>query len=75
MRLTELMIELREINIEVVGMWEFRGKKGVTLGDRNKSFPNPEGPRYPVDTTKERDPDLTKAEVTAIRRRFGVEEA
>lgn len=75
MLLTDLLSELAQVDIGIVGRWEMHGKKGVMLGDPGKSFPNPTGPQYPVDCTKEDDPDLTEAAVRAIRRCFGIEEA
>jgi hypothetical protein len=74
MRLSELLPELNQVGITVMGTWESNGRKGVTLGDISKTFPNPTGPQYPIDCTKSRNPDLTDAEVSTIRRRFGIAE-
>ena len=70
MRLSDLLPELSEKGIRKIGMWEFRNRRGVYLGDPTKYFPNPSGPQYPVDTTDDKNPELTEAEVAAIRRRF-----
>lgn len=70
MRLSELLPELQQRQITIIGTWQIRGKKGVTLGDPQKFFPHPTGPQYPIETTNNDDPDLTDAEVKAIRRRF-----
>jgi len=75
MRLAELLLELQQVGIGIVGRWEYQGKKGVTLGNPLKYFPYPTGPQYPVDCTKDNNPDLTEKEVKIIRRRFGIEEA
>jgi hypothetical protein len=77
MRLTELLPELQEVGIGIVGRWEHpeKNKKGLTLGDPLKYFPYVTGPQYPVDCTREDDPDLSATEVSIIRRRFGIEEA
>jgi len=75
MRLSELLPELRQVGIDVVGTWQIAGKKGVTLGDPKKFFPHPTGPQYPINCTKENDPDLTPKEVTILRRRFGISSA
>ena len=74
MRLSELLPELREIGIGVAAVWEIGGRKGITLGDPLKHFPYPEGPRYPIDCTREADPDLSETEVRRIRARFGIAE-
>ncbi len=74
MRLTELLPELQQVGIGIVGRWETSGKKGLTLGNPQKYFPFATGPQYPVDCTNERDPDLTEKEVRVIRRRFGIGE-
>jgi len=75
MRLTEFLPELGEIGIGIVGRWEDgHGKKGLTLGNPLKYFPYPTGPQYPVDCTKEDDPDLSTTEISIIRRRFGIAE-
>jgi len=75
MRLTELLPELQQIGIGIVARWEDgKGRKGLTLGDPTKYFPYPEGKRYPIDCTKENDPDLTPKEVKIIRRQFGIAE-
>jgi hypothetical protein len=75
MRLTDLLPELQEVGIGIVARWEMTGKKGLTLGNPLKYFPHPSGPQYPIDCTKENNPDLTPTEVSAIRRKFGIEEA
>jgi hypothetical protein len=72
MRLTELLPELQKVGIGVVGTWEMRGRKGVTLGDPQKYFPFPTGPQYPVDCTKTKDPDIPESVVDVIRRHFGM---
>jgi hypothetical protein len=74
MLLSDMVTELNQIGITVIGTWEINGKKGITLGDPKKSFPNPPGPQYPVDCTRTINPDLTEAEVRAIRRHFGISE-
>lgn len=74
MRLTELLPELQQVGIGIVGRWEMAGKKGLTLGNPQKYFPFPTGPQYPVDCTKENDPNLSDKEVRIIRRRFGIAE-
>lgn len=74
MRLSQLLPELREVGIGIVARWEQSGRKGVTLGDPTKYFPYPEGDRYPIDCTKENDPDLSETEVSRIRKRFGIGE-
>jgi hypothetical protein len=75
MRLLELLDELKEIGIGVVGNWEMRGRRVVILGNPQKYFPYPTGPQYPVDITQDRNPELTEQEASAIRRRFGVGES
>jgi hypothetical protein len=70
MRLNEVLEILRSRGLGKVGTWEFRGRKGIYLGDPKKYFPHPTGPQYPVDTTDEDDPDLAQEEVDAIMRRF-----
>ena len=74
MLLSDMLPELSQVGITVIGTWEIYGKKGITLGNINKTFPNPTGPQYPVDCTKSKNPDLTDAEVSTIRRRFGISE-
>jgi len=75
MRLTELLRELGEVGIGIVARKEDgRGRKFAVLGDPTKYFPHPEGNRYPIDCTKEDDPDLTATEVSRIRHRFGIAE-
>jgi hypothetical protein len=73
--LTDLLPELNQVGITVIGTWEIYGKKGITLGDPKKSFPNSTGQQYPVDCTRTANPNLTDTEVRTIRRRFGIEEA
>ena len=76
MRLTELLPELQQVGIGIVGRWEMPpARKGITLGDPLKYFPYPSGPQYPVDCSKGNDPDLTETEVSVIRRRFGIAQA
>ena len=75
MLLSELLPELREIGITVIGTWEMSGKKGLTLGDPNKYFPYRSGPQYPIDCTKAANPNLTEGEVRIIRHRFGIAES
>jgi len=74
MRLSELLEELRQVKVGVVGRWELHGKRGLMLGDPEKYFPYPTGPQYPVDCTRDQNPELSSAEVAAIRRRFGIGE-
>ena len=74
MRLSELLPELQVVGIGIVGRWEIRGKRGLTLGDPLKYFPYPSGPQYPIDCTREDDPDLSETETRRIRKRFGIEE-
>ena len=71
MRLQEVLDKLSNRGIAVVGDWEMRGRKGITIGDPKKYFPHPTGPQYLVDTTDDQDPELTPEEVEAITRRFG----
>jgi hypothetical protein len=75
MRVSELLPELNEVGIGIVSRWEGNGKKGLTLGDPLKYFPYPSGPQYPIDCTRENDPDLTETEVRIIRHRFGIGES
>jgi hypothetical protein len=75
MYLHDLLHELQNVGITVVGKWEMYSKKGVTLGDPKKSFPNPTGPQYQVNVTDTDNPDLTDLEVRTIRRRFGIAES
>lgn len=71
MRLSQIVQEeLKPAGFGVVGTWEMRERKGIYLGNPKEYFPHPVGPLYEVDCTKEADPDLTEAEVAAIRRRF-----
>jgi hypothetical protein len=74
MLLSKLLPELTQVGIGIVGTWEINAKKGITLGDPKRSFPNPVGERYQVDCTRAPDPDLTDYEVRTIRRRFGIAE-
>jgi hypothetical protein len=74
MRLSELLPELEQVGIGIAARWQIGATKAVTLGDPLKHFPHPEGPRYPVDCTKEDDPDLSETEVRRIRHRFGIGE-
>ena len=74
MRLSDLLPELRQIDITPIGTWEVNGRRGITLGNLSKTFPNPTGPQYPVDCTRSPNPDLTEAEVSTMRRRFGIAE-
>jgi len=71
MRLDELLNQASKRGIGKVGTWEIRGRNGITLGDPTKSFPNPTGPRYQIDTTDGPNPELTAEEIAAIERRFG----
>jgi hypothetical protein len=72
MRLNDLLTELAKDGFGVVGTWEYRGSRGITLGDPKKSFPYAVGPRIPVETTQDQNPELTNEEVLSIRRRFGL---
>jgi len=64
MLLSEILLELKQV-----------GRKGITLGDRDKFFPHSTGAQYQIDTSKrETNPDLSDAEVSAIRCRFGIAE-
>ena len=74
MQLSKLLPELQQIGIGIVGRWEGNGKRGLTLGDPLKYFPYPSGPQYPIDCTREDDPDLSTTEVRRIRNRFGIGE-
>jgi hypothetical protein len=49
MLLSKLLPELTQVGIGIVGTWEINAKKGITLGDPKRSFPNPVGERYQVD--------------------------
>jgi hypothetical protein len=71
MHLSELLAILSKRGIAQVGTWKFRGKSGITLGDPSKYFPHPTGPQYPIETTDDKDPELTSEEIKAIERRFG----
>lgn len=71
MRLNEVLDSLAKRGIGKVGTWEFRGRRGITLGNPSKYFPNPTGPQYQIDTTGGDNPELDPEEVAAIERRFG----
>jgi hypothetical protein len=71
MRLNEVLAILGKRGIGQVGTWKLRGKSGITIGDPNKYFPHPTGPQYPVETTDDKNPELTSEEIKAIERRFG----
>ncbi len=71
MRLSEVLEILRGRGLDQVGTWEFRGRRGIYLGDPKKYFPYPAGPQYPIDTTDDDDPELIAEELDAIQRRFG----
>jgi hypothetical protein len=71
MRLNEVLAALGKRGISIVGTWKLRDKTGITIGDPNKYFPHPTGPQYPIETTNEKNPELTDEEIKAIERRFG----
>jgi hypothetical protein len=73
MRLREVIDILRSRGLDVSGSWEFRGRRGIYLGDPKKHFPFPAGPEYSIDTTDDDDPELTPEELHAIARRFNIE--
>lgn len=69
--LSDVLEILRSRGFDVVGSWEFRGRRAVILGDPKKYFPYPAGPQYSIDITDDEDPELTGEEILAIKRRFG----
>jgi hypothetical protein len=73
MRLSELLLELREINVDIVEHWHHDGVRGITLGTNEHNSPRAEY-QYPI-ATSSMDPDLTAEEVHAIRRCFGIYES
>jgi len=74
--LGDLLAELSHVGIGIVGVWEINRRRGITLGNPAKSFPNPTGPQIPIDlTARGNDPHLTDEEADAIRRRFGIGQA
>lgn len=76
MHLSELLVELRQVNVTAVGTWQTNNRMGITLSDPSKYFPNLLGPQYPLDLTDgDLDPILDAEEVQAIKRRFGIGEA
>jgi hypothetical protein len=71
MHLNEVLACLARHGIGTVGTWVFRGRKGITLGDHTRNFPNATGPQYQIDLTDSPNPELTAEEIAAIERRFG----
>jgi len=71
MHLSEVLKRLAKHGVGRVNTWNGRGKNGITLGELGKYFPYQVGPRYPVETTGNADPELTEEEIRAIERRFG----
>lgn len=70
MRLNDALLQLTKIGIGKVNTWKLYEKSGITLGDPTKYFPYQTGPQYPIETTKDSNPDLDEEEIKGIERRF-----
>jgi hypothetical protein len=73
MRLSALLRELSEIDVEIIDSWHQDGKRGITLGSNKRDSQLIEY-QYPISIYASTDPELTDEEVRAIRRCFGIYE-